>query len=192
MSRRRIPSRSLSLIAAAAAAVCAVPALAMAPAASAAPIPLPYHHDELPILGHFAPDAEVPGLFPDRRFPDRRLPDRRLPDRRRQDHLTITVHDSGAERTDGRFELYCHPRGGSHFDARRACARLDRMTRWGEDMFAPVPQGAQCTMMYGGPARAHVSGTWAGRRVNADFKRTDGCEIGRWDRFEPMLPKTVS
>ncbi|MYT33010.1 MULTISPECIES: SSI family serine proteinase inhibitor [unclassified Streptomyces] len=177
MSRRRIPSRSLSLLAAAAAAVCAVPALAMAPAASAAPIPLPYHHDELPILGHFAPDAEVPGLFPDRQ---------------RRDHLTITVRDSGAERTDGRFELYCHPQGGSHLDARRACDRLDRMTRWGKDLFAPVPKGAQCTMMYGGPARAHVSGMWAGRRVNADFRRTDGCEIDRWGRFEPMLPKTVS
>ncbi|MCE4948250.1 MULTISPECIES: SSI family serine proteinase inhibitor [Streptomyces] len=182
MSPRRIPSpsraRSLPRFAAAlAAAACAVPALVLAPAASAAPIPLPYHHDVLPLLGHGGPGAAGSG--------DR-------PGGRRADHLTITVTRSGAERTDGRFELYCHPRGGNHFDARRACDRLDRMTRWGKDAFAPVPQGAQCTMMYGGPARAHVAGTWAGRPVNADFKRTNGCEIERWSRFQPMLPSTVS
>ncbi|MFJ9612533.1 SSI family serine proteinase inhibitor [Streptomyces noursei] len=175
MSRRRIPSRSLSLFAAAAAALCAVPALVAAPAASAAPLPLPYHHDVLPYLGHLAPDAAA-----------------HRPAGRRGDHLTITVRHSGAGRTDGRFELYCHPGGGNHFDARHACDRLDRMTRWGKDLFAPVPQGAQCTMMYGGPAQAHVTGTWSGRRVNADFRRTNGCEIERWGRFEPMLPKTVS
>ncbi|MFE7298429.1 SSI family serine proteinase inhibitor [Streptomyces sp. NPDC057579] len=184
MSRRRItsPFRSRSLprfaavLAAATAAVCAVPALAVAPAASAAPIPLPYHHDVLPYLGHWAPDADADALG----------------GRRGGDHLTITVTRSGSDRTDGRFELYCHPRGGNHFDVRRACDRLDRMTRWGKDAFAPVPQGAQCTMMYGGPARAHVTGRWAGRPVNADFRRTNGCEIERWSRFEPMLPSTVS
>ncbi|MFK0296418.1 SSI family serine proteinase inhibitor [Streptomyces sp. NPDC090442] len=168
MSRRRIPSRSLSLFVAAAAAVCALPALAVAPAASAAPIPLPYHHDDI-------------------RFDD--LPALGGP---RADHLTVTVTESGSARTDGTFELRCHPRGGNHFAAGRACDRLDHMTRWGKDPFAPVPRGAKCTMMYGGPARAHVTGVWAGRPVNTDFRRTNGCEIERWGRFEPMLPSTVS
>ncbi|MFJ5675325.1 SSI family serine proteinase inhibitor [Streptomyces sp. NPDC093097] len=167
MSRRRIPSRSLSLLVAAAAAVCALPAFAAAPAASAAPIPLP-HHDDLLLAGSPALGGA------------------------RGDHLTITVTGSGSPRTDGTFQLYCHPHGGNHFAAGPACDRLDRMTRWGRDTFAPVPRGARCTMMYGGPARAHVSGTWAGRPVNADFRRTNGCEIERWGRFEPMLPKTVS
>lgn len=107
------------------------------------------------------------------------------------DHLTITVRDSGSARTDGTFELYCHPGHGSHFDARGACDKLDRMTKWGKDPFAPVPQNANCTMMYGGPATAHVAGTWAGRPVSADFKRSDGCEISRWSRFEPVLPSTT-
>lgn len=66
------------------------------------------------------------------------------------------------------------------------------MTRWGRDPFAPVPQGANCTMIYGGPATAHVTGTWAGRPVNADFRRTNGCEISRWSSFEPLLPSTSS
>ncbi|WP_394816258.1 SSI family serine proteinase inhibitor [Streptomyces mooreae] len=108
------------------------------------------------------------------------------------DHLTVTVHDSGSAGSNGTFELYCHPGGGNHRDIKGACAKLDGMTKWGKDPFAPVPQGVNCTMMYGGPATAHVTGTWAGRPVNADFRRTNGCEISRWGRFEPLLPSTSS
>ncbi|WP_405409123.1 SSI family serine proteinase inhibitor [Streptomyces decoyicus] len=108
------------------------------------------------------------------------------------DHLTVTVHDSGSAATDGTFELYCHPGRGNHPHVKRACKKLDGMTMWGRDPFAPVPQGTNCTMMYGGPATAHVTGTWAGRPVNADFRRTNGCEISRWGRFEPLLPATSS
>ncbi|MFE6737454.1 SSI family serine proteinase inhibitor [Streptomyces tubercidicus] len=108
------------------------------------------------------------------------------------DHLTLTVRGTGSPRTDGTFELYCHPARGSHPHAKKACEKLDGMTRWGRDPFAPVPQGANCTMIYGGPATAHITGTWAGRPVNADFRRTNGCEIGRWSSFEPLLPSTRS
>src|SRR5205814_2220294 len=102
------------------------------------------------------------------------------------------VARSGSPETDGTRELRCHPAGGTHPDARKACAKLDRMTRWGRDMFAPVPQGAKCTMIYGGAATAHVTGTWAGRPVDARFKRTNGCETARWNDFEPLLPRTTS
>jgi hypothetical protein len=47
-----------------------------------------------------------------------------------------------------------------------------------------------CTMLYGGPATAHVTGTWAGRPVDARFDRADGCEIARWDALVPLLPET--
>lgn len=113
-------------------------------------------------------------------------------DRAAVDHLTVTVRDSGSAATDGTFELYCHPGRGNHPHVKRACKKLDGMTMWGRDPFAPVPQGTNCTMMYGGPATAHVTGTWAGRPVNADFRRTNGCEISRWGRFEPLLPATSS
>ncbi|WP_315986801.1 SSI family serine proteinase inhibitor [Streptomyces sp. Isolate_219] len=108
------------------------------------------------------------------------------------DHLTLTVRGTGSAATDGTFELYCHPARGNHPQAKKACEKLDGMTRWGRDPFAPVPQGVNCTMIYGGPATAHVSGTWAGRPVNADFRRTNGCEISRWSTFEPLLPSTSS
>jgi hypothetical protein len=105
------------------------------------------------------------------------------------DRLTVTVHDAGGD-ADGTYELRCHPGGGSHPDVSGACRKLDRGTTWGKDPFAPVPPGTMCTMLYGGPATAHVTGTWAGRPVDAKFDRADGCEIARWDALVPLLPET--
>ena len=103
------------------------------------------------------------------------------------DHLTVTVVHAGDGR-DGTYELSCHPGAGSHPDVGGACRVLDRNTRWGRDTFAPVAPGTACTMLYGGPATAHVTGSWAGRPVDATYDRSNGCEIGRWDRMVPLLP----
>ncbi|MBZ4321501.1 hypothetical protein JNW98_19410 [Streptomyces sp. SCA2-4] len=101
------------------------------------------------------------------------------------DHLTVVITDSG--RGDGRYELHCHPTYGTLPDPRGACDQLDGQTHWDRDLFAPVPPDAQCTMVYGGPERAHVSGTWAGRPVDTDFSRANGCEMARWNRFSRLL-----
>ncbi|MGY5123499.1 SSI family serine proteinase inhibitor [Streptomyces nigrescens] len=140
------------------------------------------------LAGHSAP-AGQPGAA-DHRPPGGQ--DAPAPYLASADHLTLTVRGTGSAATDGTFELYCHPARGNHPHAEKACKKLDGMTRWGRDPFAPVPQGANCTMIYGGPATAHVTGTWAGRPVNADFRRTNGCEISRWSSFEPLLPSTSS
>lgn len=103
------------------------------------------------------------------------------------DHLTVTVQHAGGGR-DGRHELRCHPDGGTHPRAGEACRAVERNTRWGRDTFAQVPEGELCTMRYGGPATAHVTGTWGGRPVDATYDRSNGCEIARWDRFMPLLP----
>ncbi|GAA4795361.1 SSI family serine proteinase inhibitor [Streptomyces ziwulingensis] len=105
----------------------------------------------------------------------------------RAHHLTVTVKNAGGK-ADGRYELYCRPRGGSHPDPAAACAAVERGTQAGQDVFAPVAQGTFCTMQHGGPATAHVTGTWAGRPVNASYDRRDGCQIARWDRLVPLLP----
>ncbi|GAA0619530.1 SSI family serine proteinase inhibitor [Streptomyces crystallinus] len=103
------------------------------------------------------------------------------------DHLTLTVEHNGE--TDGTYKLECHPHpGGNHPQIMQACERLEKLTTWGKDPFAPVPADAQCTMVYGGRATAHVTGTWAGQDVDATYKRLDGCQIARWDRFVPVLP----
>ncbi|MCL6299838.1 SSI family serine proteinase inhibitor [Streptomyces kronopolitis] len=184
-------------------------ALALAGPAAAAPIPLPHHWSEAGLVGagHHVADPRTPGgpglapggpgltpgSTPSRApWPALATGPRSAADRAGRDHLTVTVHQSGSARTDGTFELYCHPGGGNHPHVKAACAKLDGMARWGRDPFAPVPQGANCTMMYGGPALAHITGTWAGRPVNADFRRTNGCEISRWGHFEPLLPSTRS
>jgi hypothetical protein len=103
------------------------------------------------------------------------------------DHLTVTVRDAGPG-ADGTYELHCHPDRGSHPDPDGACAVLDQDTRWGRDTFAPVPEGSVCTMQYGGPATAHVTGTWAGRPVDARYDRSNGCQVSRWNRMVPLLP----
>ncbi|TGA93213.1 SSI family serine proteinase inhibitor [Streptomyces sp. MZ04] len=106
------------------------------------------------------------------------------------DRLTVTVTDSGGA-GDGTYELECHPTGGTHRDAAKACAKLDEGT-WGRDTFAPVPADSVCTMQYGGPATAHITGTWNGRPVDAKFDRSNGCETGRWDRLVPVLPEVTA
>ena len=103
------------------------------------------------------------------------------------DRLTVTVHGAG-NGADGTYEVRCHPGGGSHPDVSGACEALDRGTQWGKDPFAPVSPEAMCTMQYGGPATAHVTGTWAGRPVDARFDRGDGCQISRWNALTPLLP----
>jgi hypothetical protein len=54
--------------------------------------------------------------------------------------------------------------------------------------FATVPKGAACTLVYGGPQMADVRGRFRGRRVQATFSRTNGCEIERWDRVRFLFP----
>lgn len=50
-----------------------------------------------------------------------------------------------------------------------------------------------CTQQYGGPQRARITGTWRGKKVDARFDRTDGCQIARWNRldavFTPLLTR---
>ena len=104
------------------------------------------------------------------------------------DHLTVTVSGSDGPAAGGTYELRCHPAGGDHPSAQAACDRLDSLTSWGRDLFAPVPPGAVCAMRYGGPPTARVTGSWAGRPVDARFSRRTGCEIVRWDSFVPLLP----
>lgn len=99
------------------------------------------------------------------------------------DALTVVVDDgNGSTRT---WELTCSADGpgGDHPDAENACAAIAAA----RDPWAPVPADTACTMVYGGPQTATVTGTWGGVAVEARFARNDGCEIGRWDRLAPLL-----
>jgi hypothetical protein len=56
----------------------------------------------------------------------------------------------------------------------------------GADM-APPPANQACTQIYGGPQTATVTGTLNGEPVDASFKRTDGCQITRWQKLKGVL-----
>ena len=80
--------------------------------------------------------------------------------------------------------LACRPARGSLLHAADACRRLAGL----DAPFAPVPKGQACTMIYGGPQRALVTGTFRGRAVWARFTRVDGCQIARWKRAAFLFP----
>lgn len=98
--------------------------------------------------------------------------------------LTITVDASGSGDTQT-WTLTCNPPGGDHPDPAWACAAIEQAG--GVAAFDPVPRSAVCTEIYGGPQTAHVEGTVDGTPINADFARTNGCEINRWEALRAVL-----
>ena len=99
--------------------------------------------------------------------------------------LTITYWaDEQAPTSFTRWTLRCNPRGGTLPNRKRACAKLSTMTL---AAFAPVPKNVLCTEIYGGPQKAVVKGTIGATRIWSSFRRRNGCEIERWNRFSPWL-----
>ncbi|MFI7005670.1 SSI family serine proteinase inhibitor [Streptomyces sp. NPDC050145] len=148
-------------------------------AALGASLPAAAHADTGPIRTAPGPVGLLDGLLPKSPAP--------APS---PDKLTLTVADSG-NGNDGTYELRCAPAGGTHPDAAAACARLDEIGNEGQDPFAPAPKDQLCTMQYGGPATAHITGTWHGRAVDASYSLADGCQIARWQQLSPVLPATA-
>lgn len=96
--------------------------------------------------------------------------------------LTISTTD-GPGQAPTMWTLTCDPPGGSHPDPAGACQALETARR----PFAPVPADMRCTQVYGGPETAAITGTWRGERVDASYKRTDGCETARWNALRAVL-----
>ncbi|MGO4188259.1 serine protease inhibitor [Pseudarthrobacter sp. TAF60_1] len=72
-----------------------------------------------------------------------------------------------------------------------SAAALAAVERFGEEIFFPKPGPPRlCTQQYGGPQVAEVTGTFHGRRVQAVFRRTDGCEIALWNSLSALLGGT--
>lgn len=69
-------------------------------------------------------------------------------------------------------------------DPAAACAAL---AEGGTALFAEPGSDVACTMQYGGPQRAVVSGTVEGEEVAAEFAASDGCQISRWDALSGLL-----
>ena len=99
--------------------------------------------------------------------------------------LHITVWPNGERQAPMQnYTLRCAPVGGTLLHRASACARLAAL----KSPFAPTPRGTACTEIYGGPQEAFVTGRFRGHPVRAHFSRTDGCEIGRWNRVSFLFP----
>jgi hypothetical protein len=99
--------------------------------------------------------------------------------------LHITVWPAGAGMPGKKeYTLRCTPAAGTLPKPGAACRNLLQLRR----PFAPTPRAVACTQIYGGPARALVTGRFRGGLVRARFSRKDGCEIARWDRVRFLFP----
>ena len=102
--------------------------------------------------------------------------------------LVITTSDGG-NNSQGSHRLTCDPEGGDHPDPAAACAALEEAG--GAEALAAPRKDERCTMQFGGPETASVTGVVDGEQVEATFARTNGCEIGRWEALEPLLVLTA-
>ena len=98
--------------------------------------------------------------------------------------LRVTYWEDGSGAPDSVWTLRCSPAGGSLARPVRACTKL---AAGGAKLFASLPPDAVCTEIYGGPQRARIVGTVAGKPVWTTLARTNGCEISRWARVSPWL-----
>ena len=81
------------------------------------------------------------------------------------------------------WRLKCNPPGGSHPDAKKACAALAKA----KNPFKATPKNRMCTQIFGGPQKAQIDGTWNGAKVDATFSRKNGCEIDRWNAIKTVF-----
>ncbi|MGF6834699.1 hypothetical protein QF015_002882 [Paenarthrobacter sp. TE4293] len=102
--------------------------------------------------------------------------------------LSITLVES-PEAAPQTFTLVCTdgvPAAESkHPSAAEACTTLKNSPA----ILSPAPTKTDqaCTMQYGGPATAKVTGAVDGKEVMAAFSRTDGCQIALWDAAKSVL-----
>jgi hypothetical protein len=95
-------------------------------------------------------------------------------------NLTVTLDHDGPKGAPAKeLKLNCDQPADS-----AACKTVATITK--QDL-APTPKGMACTQIFGGPETATITGTLRGSAVDAKFSRSDGCEIQRWKRVQPLL-----
>jgi hypothetical protein len=93
------------------------------------------------------------------------------------DTTRLTVEVTGAGPDPIAIELRC---GGSEPCDRRRLEKLAALAQPDE------PERA-CTLQYGGPERAHMTGTLDGTPVDVTVTRTNGCGIADYDALFAAL-----
>lgn len=93
--------------------------------------------------------------------------------------LAVRYSDAAGKVTTFTVDCTSTPRG-SVDDPGHSC---DLLADAPEQLFQPVPEGKACTLLYGGPEQARVSGRLRGRPIDSTFTRSDGCQIDRWQQL---------
>jgi hypothetical protein len=108
----------------------------------------------------------------------------------------LTIRLSGGEFDQLIYRITCGPAGATvqppvaGVEAEAACRRLADPATSSLLVDGPDPDRI-CTEVYGGPQEARLTGSVAGRAVDATVRRTNGCEIDSWDRLlADVLPPT--
>jgi Subtilisin inhibitor-like len=76
-------------------------------------------------------------------------------------NITVWPNGMGEQAPKKTYTLKCAPLGGTLPKRAAACTKLMRAER----PFAPVPAGTACTMIYGGPQVAVVTGRFRGKQI---------------------------
>jgi hypothetical protein len=93
-------------------------------------------------------------------------------------NLTIIYKASPSSQISFKVSCLPHTISGTHPNKRAICAAIAKQ---GSRLFARVPKGIMCSQIYGGPETATITGTALGRKINATYSRTDGCQVARWN-----------
>ena len=101
--------------------------------------------------------------------------------------LTVVVWPTGKNGPKNTSTLECDPVGGTHPLPLESCNQLAEHP----EFIPPPPHDQACVQIYGGPQTARVFGTLAGKKIDAKFNRTNGCETSRWDSLEPLFKVVV-
>ena len=99
--------------------------------------------------------------------------------------IRLTVQVDAGNGDWQKWALNCSPSANSTLP--KAAAACKFLAKSGRSVLAPYPRDLMCSMIYGGPQRAKVYGTWGGKWVSENFRRTNGCEVARWRRLVPLL-----
>jgi hypothetical protein len=99
----------------------------------------------------------------------------------------VVVPEPGAPAREATLECGQRPRStGFITDAAAACAAVTANRRF---LLEGPPADRQCTMIYGGPQVATVTGEIDGKAVRREVRRSDGCGISDWRSLEALLGK---
>lgn len=102
-------------------------------------------------------------------------------------HLCVTVWPDGITPALP-WRLTCQPPGVDWgtppppYDPTAACKALGAHP----EAIPPVPSGTLCLQVFFGPERANVLGYYEGQWINADFRRNNSCEEGRWGALKSV------